>query len=133
MARSVRGTARRGGSCHRNHSGDQPSKGTRMTPLLQVVDVVKSYGAGPTEVRAVTDVSLEIAPGELVAVRGPSGCGKSTLLHLAGGLEDPSAGHVRVDGVAVRTMSATDRAALRRRDVGYVFQRLTLVAGLTRL
>jgi putative ABC transport system ATP-binding protein len=102
-----------------------------MNPLLEFVDVVKSYGAGPTEVRALTDVSLDIAPGELVAVRGPSGCGKSTLLHLAGGLEDPSAGHVRVDGVDVRTMSATDRAALRRRDVGYVFQRLNLVAGLT--
>jgi putative ABC transport system ATP-binding protein len=102
-----------------------------MNPLLEFVDVVKSYGVGPTEVRALTDVSLAVAPGELVAVRGPSGCGKSTLLHLAGGLEDPSAGHVRVDGVDVRTMSATDRAALRRRDVGYVFQRLNLVAGLT--
>jgi putative ABC transport system ATP-binding protein len=102
-----------------------------MNPLLEFVDVVKSYGAGPTEVRALTDVSLAVAPGELVAVRGPSGCGKSTLLHLAGGLEDPSAGHVRIDGVDVRTMGPTDRAALRRRDVGYVFQRLNLVAGLT--
>jgi putative ABC transport system ATP-binding protein len=102
-----------------------------MNPLLEFVDVVKSYGSGPTEVRALTDVSLAVAPGELVAVRGPSGCGKSTLLHLAGGLEDPSAGHVRVDGVDLQTMGATDRAALRRRDVGYVFQRLNLVAGLT--
>jgi putative ABC transport system ATP-binding protein len=102
-----------------------------VTPLLQFADVVKSYGAGPTEVRALTDVSLCIAPGELVAVRGPSGCGKSTLLHLAGGLEDPSAGHVLVDGRDLRTMSATERAALRRRDVGYVFQRLNLVASLT--
>ena len=102
-----------------------------MTALLEFVDVVKSYGAGPTEVRALTDVTLTIDAGELVAVRGPSGCGKSTLLHLAGGLEDPSAGHVIVEGRDVRTMSATERAALRRRDVGYVFQRLNLVAGLT--
>jgi putative ABC transport system ATP-binding protein len=102
-----------------------------MNPLLEFVDVVKSYGAGPTEVRALTDVSLAVAPGELVAVRGPSGCGKSTLLHLAGGLEDPSAGRVLVDGRDVRAMNATERAALRRRDVGYVFQRLNLISSLT--
>ena len=102
-----------------------------MNPLLELVDVVKAYGAGDAEVRALTDVSLEVNPGELVAVRGPSGCGKSTLLHLAGGLEDPSAGRVSVDGRDLSTMSATKLAALRRRDVGYVFQRLNLVAGLT--
>ncbi|HEX4493593.1 MAG TPA: ABC transporter ATP-binding protein [Acidimicrobiia bacterium] len=104
-----------------------------MIPILELVDVVKSYGAGPNEVRALTDVSLAIAPREFVAVRGPSGCGKSTLLHLAGGLEDPSAGRVLVDGRDVHTMTAPERASLRRRDVGYVFQRLNLVAGLTAL
>ncbi len=102
-----------------------------MNALLEFVDVVKSFGAGVREVRALTDVSLVVSPGELVAVRGPSGCGKSTLLHLAGGLEDPSAGRVLVDGRDVGTMSITERAALRRRDVGYVFQQLNLVAGLT--
>ena len=102
-----------------------------MIPILEFVDVVKSFGAGEAEVRAVTDVSLAIAPGEFVAVRGPSGCGKSTLLHLAGGLEDPSAGRVLIDGRDVNTMSPVARSALRRRDVGYVFQRLNLVAGLT--
>lgn len=102
-----------------------------MTPLLQLADVVKSYGAGPTEVRALTDVSFSVAPGEFVAVRGPSGCGKSTLLHLAGGLEDPSAGRVLVDGRDLQGMTPAERAALRRREVGYVFQRLNLVPGLT--
>ncbi len=102
-----------------------------MSALLEFVDIVKSYGRGPTEVRALTDVSLAVAPAEFLAVRGPSGCGKSTLLHLAGGLEDPSAGRVLVDGRDVGTMSAADRATLRRRDVGYVFQQLNLVAGLT--
>ena len=102
-----------------------------MNPLLEMFDVVKSYGAGAGEVRALTDVSLSVAPGELVAVRGPSGCGKSSLLHLAGGLEDPSAGRVLVNGRDINTMSMTERAALRRREVGYVFQKLNLVAGLT--
>jgi putative ABC transport system ATP-binding protein len=100
---------------------------------VEFVDVVKSYGSGPTEVRALTDVSLTVQPGEIVAVRGPSGCGKSTLLHLAGGLEDPSAGRVVVGGRDLATMNAAERAELRRRHVGYVFQRLNLVIGLTAL
>jgi putative ABC transport system ATP-binding protein len=102
-------------------------------PALELVDVVKHFGAGATEVRALTDVSLTVAPGELVAVMGPSGCGKSTLLHLAGGLEDPTAGRVRVGGLDVPLMSAAERASLRRTDVGYVFQRLNLVVSLTAL
>jgi putative ABC transport system ATP-binding protein len=102
-----------------------------MNPLLELVDVVKSYGSGPSEVRALTDVSFSVGSGEFVAVRGPSGCGKSTLLHLAGGLEDPTAGRVLVDGNDLSTMSASRRATLRRRDVGYVFQNLNLVAALT--
>jgi putative ABC transport system ATP-binding protein len=101
------------------------------TPILELRDVVKGYGNGPNEVRALTDVSLAIAPGELVAVRGPSGCGKSTLLHLAGGLEQPSAGHVLYDGADLATLDAPALAALRRRDIGYVFQRFNLVPALT--
>jgi putative ABC transport system ATP-binding protein len=100
-------------------------------PALELAAVVKRYGSGTTEVRALTDVSLRIAPGELVAVMGPSGCGKSTLLHLAGGLEDPDAGSVTVAGRDLATLGPTQRAALRRREVGYVFQRLNLVASLT--
>ena len=101
------------------------------TPMLQFIDVVKSYGTGSTEVRAVTDVSLSIAPGEFVAVMGPSGCGKSTLLHLAGALELPSAGRVLVDGRDLAEMTAPEHAELRRRDVGYVFQSLNLIPALT--
>jgi putative ABC transport system ATP-binding protein len=98
---------------------------------LQMVDVTKSFGKGALEVRAVTGVNLTIARGEFVAVRGPSGCGKSTLLHLAGGLEDPTSGRVLVDGHDVAAMGAAERATLRRRDVGYVFQRLNLIPSLT--
>ena len=80
---------------------------------------------------ALRGVSLAIAPGEIVAVMGPSGCGKSTMLHLAGGLEEPSAGRVLVDGHDLGDMSRAEQAALRRREVGYVFQRLNLVPSLT--
>jgi putative ABC transport system ATP-binding protein len=100
-------------------------------PALELLDVVKRYGAGPSEVRALTSVTIEVAAGEFVAVTGPSGSGKSTLLHLAGGLERPSAGRVLVGGVDLDTLDATGLAALRRRQVGYVFQRLNLVPTLT--
>lgn len=100
-------------------------------PALELRTVVKRYGAGLTEVRALTDVSLAVAPGELVAVMGPSGCGKSTMLHLAGALEDPDAGSVLVAGRDLSTLSVSGRATLRRTDVGFVFQRLNLVPTLS--
>ena len=98
---------------------------------LELEAVVKRYGAGLAEVRALTDVSLRVEPGQLVAVMGPSGCGKSTMLHLAGALEDPDAGHVLVGGRDLSTLGSRERAALRRTDVGFVFQRLNLVPSLT--
>jgi putative ABC transport system ATP-binding protein len=101
------------------------------TPALELRDVVKRYGSGPTEVRALTEVDLAVAAGEFVAVMGPSGSGKSTLLHVAGGLERPTAGRVLVGGEDLDTMDAAALARLRRRDVGYVFQRLNLVPTLT--
>lgn len=100
-------------------------------PALELRAVVKRYGAGLTEVRALTDVSIAVQPGELVAVMGPSGCGKSTMLHLAGALEDPDAGQVRVNGIDLSVLSVSQRAMLRRTDVGFVFQRLNLVPSLT--
>jgi putative ABC transport system ATP-binding protein len=100
-------------------------------PVLEFVDVVKSYGHGPAEVRAVSGITLSVAPGELVAIMGPSGCGKSTLLHLGGALEDPSAGRVLVGGRDLATLDARGRSELRRHDVGYIFQRLNLIASLT--
>ena len=100
-------------------------------PALELRTVVKRYGSGSTEVRALTDVSVSVSPGELVAVMGPSGCGKSTMLHLAGALEDPDAGQVLVGGRDLSTLTATGQATLRRTDVGFVFQRLNLVPSLS--
>lgn len=101
------------------------------TPILELIEVVKSYGSGELETWALAGVSLQIEAGEFVAVMGPSGCGKSTMLHLAGGLEVPSAGRVLVNGHDISAMSAAQLAALRRRDVGYIFQRLNLIPSLT--
>src|SRR5215470_5553359 len=102
-----------------------------MTAILQFDDVVKSYGTGSTEVRALRGVTLSVEEGEFVAVMGPSGCGKSTLLHLAGALETPSAGTIRVAGREIASLTAAVRSQLRRHDVGFVFQRLNLIPALT--
>jgi putative ABC transport system ATP-binding protein len=114
-------------------SNGRDSVGRKHTtgPMLEFVDVVKAFGAGAAEVRAVNGISLRVERGEFVAIMGPSGCGKSTLLHLAGALEDPSAGRVVVAGNDLAAMDAGQRAELRRRDVGYVFQRLNLLPALT--
>jgi len=101
------------------------------TPILELIDVVKSYGTGSAEIKALGGINLRIARGEFVAIMGPSGCGKSTVLHLAGGLEDPSAGCVSVDGRIIADMNGAERSALRRSKVGYIFQRLNLLPSLT--
>jgi putative ABC transport system ATP-binding protein len=98
---------------------------------LQLTNVSKVYGSGPTEVRALLEVDLTVEPGELVAVMGPSGSGKSTLLTIAGSLEEPSGGEVTVGGASLSRLSRNERAALRRRAIGYVFQDFNLLAGLT--
>ena len=98
---------------------------------LELQQVSKIYGEGPTEVRALLDVDLSVAAGELVAVMGPSGSGKSTLLTIAGSLEDPTAGEVLIGGTPLSGMSRHERARLRRRSIGYVFQDFNLLAGLT--
>jgi putative ABC transport system ATP-binding protein len=98
---------------------------------LELRDVTKVYGEGPTEVDALRDVSLVVDAGELVAVMGPSGSGKSTLLTIAGSLEQATRGDVIVRGAMLSGMSNNDRARLRRRSIGYVFQDFNLLAGLT--
>jgi putative ABC transport system ATP-binding protein len=99
--------------------------------VLELRDVHRTHGAGAAAVHALRGVSLRVRPGELVAVMGPSGSGKSTLLHLAGGLDSPTSGQVRVEGALLADMSRRDLARLRRRSVGYIFQDLNLLPGLT--
>jgi putative ABC transport system ATP-binding protein len=98
---------------------------------LELHQVTKVYGEGPTEVHALRGVDLSIEPGVMVAVMGPSGSGKSSLLTIAGSLEDPTSGTVLVGGKVLAGMSRNAKARLRRRSIGYVFQDFNLLAGLT--
>ena len=102
-----------------------------MEILVQCVDVWKIYHTGKIEVPALRGASLEVPEGEFVAIMGPSGCGKSTLLYVMGGLTPPTSGSVLVDGNDLAEMSDAERTLLRRRKVGFVFQRFNLLPTLT--
>jgi putative ABC transport system ATP-binding protein len=99
--------------------------------VLVVAGVSKRYGEGEATVHALRSVDFVVDAGELVAIMGPSGSGKSTLLTIAGTLEEPTGGEVSIAGQPIFEMSPNDRARLRRRSVGYVFQDFNLLSGLT--
>jgi len=99
--------------------------------LLELHQISKSYGEGETAVLALDEIDVSVDEGHLVAVMGPSGSGKSTLLTIAGSLEEPTSGEVRIGGAALSSLSRNDKARLRRRTIGYVFQDFNLLPGLT--
>lgn len=100
-------------------------------PAIRLVDVSKVFQQGAQTIPAVHDVSLDIAPGEFVAITGASGSGKSTLLHLIAGLETPSAGSVSLGDTVLTTMDDTQLATMRLRTIGFVFQFFNLLPALT--
>ena len=100
-------------------------------PILQTVDLKKSYKIGKLDVPALRGVSLEINEGEFVAIMGPSGCGKSTLLHLLGGLLSPTSGKIVIDGEDLSKVTDAKRTDIRRRKIGFVFQRFNLFPTLS--
>lgn len=104
---------------------------TRGAAALDLAHVTLRLGDGDAEVTALDDVTLSVAPGELVAVLGPSGSGKSSLLAVAGGLTGPDEGRVCVGGVDLTAASRRQLARYRREQVGFVFQSGNLIPALT--
>jgi len=104
---------------------------TPTVPILRLDTIGHSYPAASGEVAALRGVTLEVGAGELVAIMGPSGSGKSTLLGIAGGLEQPTTGTVTVHGKVLGALDRDGLAAVRRRDIGFVFQQYNLVPLLT--
>ena len=103
----------------------------RIFPLLSVEGVTKDYKTDGDPVRALNGVSLEIGSGRFVALVGRSGCGKSTLLNLAGALDFPTGGHVRLEGTATDQLNEAQLTKLRREKVGFIFQSFQLLNTLS--
>jgi len=102
-----------------------------MKTILQAENVEKVYRVGSMDVAALRGVSLDLEEGEFLAIMGPSGCGKSTLLHLLGGLLTPTSGRILLDGEDLTAASDAKRTDIRRRKIGFVFQRFNLFPTLT--
>ncbi|MBN1139009.1 MAG: ABC transporter ATP-binding protein [Anaerolineae bacterium] len=99
--------------------------------MIKTQDLTKVYQMGDVEVRALQDVSLEIAEGEFMSIMGPSGSGKSTLMNIIGCLDQPTAGHYWLDGTDVAGLDDNRLAAIRNRKIGFVFQTFNLLARTT--
>ncbi|MGH2407361.1 MAG: ABC transporter ATP-binding protein [Candidatus Limnocylindrales bacterium] len=96
-------------------------------PMAQAIGLTRDYASGDDTIHALQGVDLDVQRGEMLAVRGRSGSGKTTLLNLLGGLDQPTAGSVSVDGLAVSALHGSELVELRRRTVAYIFQAFGLV------
>ena len=106
---------------------------TSQAPLIQVDNVHKSFLMGKEAVQALRGVTLTVMPGEMVCLMGPSGSGKTTLLNIIGGLEEPSRGHITVDGDNIVALSEDQLSEMRISKMGFVFQSYNLLANFTAL
>ena len=100
-------------------------------PIIEVRDLRKTYHVGDVDVHALRGVNLTVARGEFLSVVGPSGSGKSTLFHILGGLSAPSAGSVTINGQDLTQISDGERTSMRKRTVGFVFQKYNLLPTLS--
>ena len=102
-----------------------------MSVLLETVDLKKTYRLGKIDVEALRGVSIRVNAGELVAIMGPSGCGKSTLMHLLGAMTRATSGKVLIEGKDTGNMNDGARTEIRRKKLGFVFQKFNLLPALT--
>ncbi|HEX5007609.1 MAG TPA: ABC transporter ATP-binding protein [Hyphomonadaceae bacterium] len=105
-----------------------PDKMSSEKPIISCRDLTKVYRMGDQEVRALDGVSLDIYPGEFVAIMGPSGSGKSSLMNLIGALDRPTSGQMLINGRSLSEMSRDELADLRNETLGFVFQQFNLLA-----
>jgi len=113
--------------------GGDPSADDRRSdrPLIQMEGIGRVFRTDEVETHALADVALEVREGEFLSIAGPSGCGKSTLLSVIGLLDTPTSGSYLLDGRAVSELSRAQRAVIRNRHVGFVFQAFNLIGDLT--
>jgi putative ABC transport system ATP-binding protein len=104
---------------------------SERTALIQMSDIRKVFFADEVETHALAGIHLEIGQGDYVSISGPSGCGKSTLLSLLGLLDTPTDGRYRLSGVPVEDIGVNERARIRNREIGFVFQAFNLIGDLT--
>src|SRR5215468_4367978 len=102
-----------------------------MATILKADNLEKTYRVGKVDVPALRGVSLAVDEGDFIAIMGPSGCGKSTMLHLLGGLLTPTKGRIVIDGEDLTAATDAKRTDIRRRKIGFVFQRFNLFPTLT--
>ena len=104
---------------------------TGTQPLIKLEGLKKVFYTDEVETHALSNVHLEIMPGEYVTIAGPSGCGKTTLLSILGLLDSPTEGQYFLDGKPVANLSASERARIRNREIGFIFQAFNLIGDLT--
>lgn len=113
------------------HNLEPLPSGSKKVPIIQVTNLMKTYRTGEVDVNALNGVSMTIDRGEFVSIVGTSGSGKSTLFNILGGLTPPTSGTVTIDGRDLAQMTDAQRNDLRKRTVGFVFQKYNLLPTLT--
>jgi putative ABC transport system ATP-binding protein len=119
-----------------NPAASQPSSvsfsaSTAPDPLIRMEGIKKIFYTDEVETHALSDIHLEVMPGEYVSIAGPSGCGKTTLLSILGLLDSPTEGTYYLSGEPVAKLSASDRARIRNKQIGFIFQAFNLIGDLT--
>ena len=109
----------------------QTTPSARQIPLIELKQIRKVFLTDEVETHALAEINLAINKGEFVAIAGPSGCGKSTLLSILGLLDSPSEGEYTLNGHAVANLDHAERARIRNREVGFIFQSFNLIGDLT--